>query len=439
MRKIQALALAATLLALGAAPFFSCGDGSSPNPSPTPTGSPSPTPTPLQNLSFAPAVSFGVSNRDFQTNTKILSVGDYNGDGKADIAALHGGINPSKVSLLLGQGNGNFTLLQDQVAGCCDVGRNANALAAADFDRDGVMDLAVVNETQGGNASTVVTLKWDGTKLVGTSTEFNLANIDLKGITIIPDPAGSDHPSIVVDAENQIAILDFVDFGIGIFDLLNEPAIDVPQHMASGDLNGDGRPDLAFVVNDGTDDEFFFWMANANGTFSAAGQKGSVDIGAEMDMRGIGIVDLNKDGKADVVLGAANKNKIIVLLSQGNGTFSPPQSFPTAAGSSDASGIAFADFNLDGNMDIVVANFFDTAFTDQQGSVTLFRGNGDGTFKAPINFPAGKFQGGMLGNEPRDVAVGDFNGDGKPDIALANGNDASGADRSVSILINTSN
>jgi hypothetical protein len=92
---------------------------------------------------------------------------------------------------------------------------------------------------------------------------------------------------------------------------------------------------------------------------------------------------------------------VSVLLGNGDGTFQAPQVL--TAPNLDADSVAVADFNRDGNLDIVTANF--------DGTVTVFPGNGNGTFQTPLNFPSGA-------NDPFALAVADFNGDGFPDLAV---------------------
>jgi hypothetical protein len=95
-----------------------------------------------------------------------------------------------------------------------------------------------------------------------------------------------------------------------------------------------------------------------------------------------------------------------VLLGQGDGTFLPAQSFPAGTGPRS---VAVGDFNGDGKLDLAVADY---GYYGNGQTVSVLLGNGDGTFQAAQSFPAG--------TAPNSVAVGDFNGDGKPDLAVAN-------------------
>jgi hypothetical protein len=106
------------------------------------------------------------------------------------------------------------------------------------------------------------------------------------------------------------------------------------------------------------------------------------------------------------------------LLGNGDGTFQAAQHFPVGRGSNS---VAVGDFNGDGRLDVVVTGWSDN---NGNGRVSILLGNGDGTFQAAQHFPVGR--------DPSSVAVGDFNGDGRLDLAVANRDYIQGT---VSILL----
>src|SRR5262249_46531292 len=98
---------------------------------------------------------------------------------------------------------------------------------------------------------------------------------------------------------------------------------------------------------------------------------------------------------------------VSVLLATKKGTFQPPQTIEIPG--QFISAMALGDLNRDGKLDVVTANF-PTSFPGT-GTVSVFLGNGDGTLQAPLNFSSGAVS-------PQGIAVGDFNHDGFPDLAI---------------------
>jgi dienelactone hydrolase len=117
--------------------------------------------------------------------------------------------------------------------------------------------------------------------------------------------------------------------------------------------------------------------------------------------------DLNADGKLDIILGAPGSGTANVLLGNGDGTFQAPASYTVGTSASSGYAIATGDFNGDGKLDFAIADSADSY-------LSVFLGNGDGTFQAAVNY--------TVGLNPTAVAVADLNGDGKLDLAVSNQN-----------------
>ena len=181
-----------------------------------------------------------------------------------------------------------------------------------------------------------------------------------------------------------------------------------PVSLISADFNGDGKPDLAVVNQDsGT---VSVLMNKGNGTFAAA-----VNYTGYSDPCSIASGDFNGDGKPDLAVVDGGSDSVGILLNNGNGTFTAGGNYDV--GSSPYSVVA-ADFNGDGQPDLAVANEGD----DTVG-VLLNNGDGTGSFAPQVAYD--------VGSEPDSVTAADFNGDGKPDLAVANY-----YDNSVSVLLN---
>src|SRR2546423_2725228 len=114
--------------------------------------------------------------------------------------------------------------------------------------------------------------------------------------------------------------------------------------------------------------------------------------------------DLNGDNRLDLVVANSLANSVSVLLGNGDGTFQPARNFDAGLGSGPI-WVLIVDVNGDGKPDILLAN-------QSRNAVGVLLGNGDGTFQPPMNFDT-------AGNLPESIAVGDFNGDGKLDVAVA--------------------
>jgi hypothetical protein len=194
--------------------------------------------------------------------------------------------------------------------------------------------------------------------------------------------------------------------------------------LAVADVNKDGKLDIVVTnfcgssggsCSDGTFPEgsVSVLLGTGDGTFEPAVWYDSGWEGASA----VAVADVNGDGKPDLLVGNCGPDGcdpsapgvVGVLLGNGNGTFQPPMTYPTASG---VTSIKAADVNLDGKLDLVVATW-GAGLGSIDGAVGVLLGNGDGTFQATVTADSGEAYAGSL-------AVADVNGDGKPDAIVTN-------------------
>jgi len=345
-----------------------------------------------------------------------VAVADLNGDGHLDLVVGNActsrwGCDPYEpdlgaVGVLLGKGDGTFQATVSYSSG----GYVSSAIAVGDLNGDGHPDLVIANECQNvyctiGGIS-VLLGNGDGTFQPAVNYDWNE---NAPASIAIADVNGDGYPDVIVgdgcptDICTGGAVGIFLGNGDGTF----QPAITYSTGgsyaaMAIGDLNGDGKPDLAMAIDTNT---VAVMLGNGDGTFQSPVDYGSGGSAADW----VTIGDVNGDGKPDLLV-ANGGGTVGVLLGNGDGTFQPAMSY--SAGSALA--IAIGDLNGDGHPDLAVADL---------GLVVLL-GNGDGTFQNPIGFKTGGIGGDC-------VAVADLNKDGRPDIVVGNW----GSD-SVGVLLN---
>jgi hypothetical protein len=299
------------------------------------------------------------------TGPSEAALADVNRDGKPDIVVSH--VGPDTVSVLLNNGDGTFQAPRDFTVGAFVQGGPSSLsglpnfhrdLAVADFNRDGIPDLAVANHDSG-----------DVSILLGRGD-------------------GTFAPQRRLDATAA------------------------PFALAAGDLNGDGIPDLAVVDSTGGPAHGVVLLGRGDGTFRPA-LPFSLPHGEEFRTNALSIADVNHDGKNDLVE-RDFLDGTVVLLGNGDGTFGPA----VKVQGNNGPGLAVADLNGDGNLDVATT-------LDFTNTVAYTLGNGDGTFQ-PTQQVA-------VGQTPVAVAVVDFGSavtlpdgstvlgppDGHPDLIVA--------------------
>ena len=347
-----------------------------------------------QTSLFSPQAKYGAASKNGPSG---IAVGDFNGDGKADLAVVNFG--DWNVYVLPGNGDGTFQAARSVYF--ASGGGFPWSIAAGDFNRDGKLDLAVSN--YGDNSLSVLLGNGDGTFQAPLTSPVGTNPAQVT----VGDFNGDGKLDLAVSsvANNTVAVL--LGNGDGTFlPPLIAPVGANPWYFAVGDFNGDGILDLAVSdygcpldCNSSPSSTVTVLLGNGNGTFRPAP---SLTVGN--GPAGVAVGDFNGDGKQDLAVANLNDNTLSVLLGNGDGTFQAPQTF-ASAGMTHPYFVAVGDFNRDGKPDLVVSNHL-------YATLSVLLSNGDGTFQAAQNF--------AVDNDPVYVAVSDFNGDSAPDLAVAN-------------------
>lgn len=390
-------------------------------------------------LSFAGPVSYNVGTvaDSFVPNAAPIGVvsADVSGDGKLDLIVAHRADN--SVYLLKGNGNGTFqTAIQIPVGGGIQ-----GDVFAGDFNHDGKLDLFLPGTN---NQAIVMIGNGDGTfKTAINSSSFAYSGYYPRGWSV----GDFNHdgnldvvctlPSTSTNTGRYMALLGN---GDGTFKpgIVGPAVLGYSRWVSTGDFNHDGNLDLAIADGQGTSGntanvELTILLGNGDGTFSLSAHYASpqfpdgTNTAATSNPEDVVVADVNHDGKLDAIESDYD-NTINVFLGNGDGTFqaargSEPGNYPRDVVPVDANG--------DGNIDLVVTNVginqggaLLAANGAEPGSLAILLGNGDGTFQAPVTYSTSVY--------PGWTAVGDFNGDGHPDLAVTQVLDG----HSVKVMLN---
>ncbi len=298
-----------------------------------------------------------------------IAVGDFNGDGNADLAIAN--LQGKNVSVLLGNGSGSFTAATGSPYA---VSSQPQTIAVGDFNGDGRTDIAVA--VSGGFGVSFVSI------LLNTSTSSATATF----ASAVNYATGSSNS---------------------------------PNAIAVGDFNGDGIADLPVANQDGI---VGVTLGKGDGTFPVSNASVKVlTVGGIPNA--IAAADYNLDGKADIAVsnrGVSGAASVSILLNTSPNTttlsFASAANYPLGTLNDDPLSIAAADFNRDGYPDLAIGNYYSSS--PNTVSVFLNTGAGSpGTFSEAMGSP---YTVGSSTNVLQDVIVGDFNGDGLLDIAALN-------------------
>jgi len=383
---------------------------------------------------FFPPVSYATGGY----NPISVAIADINGDGKPDMVVGNqcSGpdfcVSPGLVGVLLGMGNGTFQPAVTYASG----GSVLSAVAIADINGDGKPDLIAANECDVLGSCTeglVGVLLGNGDGTFQSPVMYATAGYRPKAVAVA-DVDGDGRRDLLVTnlcsvacnnilpPQGSVAVL--LGVGDGTFRSATTYASGgySPLSIAVADLNGDGRPDVVVpntcgsngnVINCPTPGVGAVLLGNGDGTFQTA----VLDDTGGMDASAVTVADVNEDGAPDLLiancggngcgLDGSSSGNVAVLLGRGDGTFQAA----VAYGAGGFFSITAGDTNSDGLLDIVATSF--SCPKTATGCVSVFRGNGDGTFRTVIDYDSG--------SRATAVSVGDANGDGVADLVATHG------------------
>jgi hypothetical protein len=315
------------------------------------------------------------------TNTAGIAVGDFNGDGRDDMAVVNQGPTGT-VTVLLGNADGTFQPGVSYAAGA-----NPADATAGDLNGDGKLDLVV-----GGSNVSVLLGNGDGT--FGAQTSYGIVGL---GVNSVKTGDFNNDGLLDVGTIAQGSASVYLGNGDGTLQApISTPVAGNNINLVVGDYDHDGNLDVA-TPNTASVGTINVLRGKGDGSFYAAASYAAFSAPVYL-----GEGDFNHDGYEDfVVPNSYAQTSMSVILNNGDGTYAPPHTYGIAQTGEE---IEVADFNHDGNDDFAVRGATE---------YMVHLGKGDGTFYPEVTYPA---SGGWFYHG----AQGDFNGDGAVDLAYPN-------------------
>jgi hypothetical protein len=326
-------------------------------------------------------------------NLESVALADFTSDGHLDLAAISGDGGP--LLIFRGEDNGGFLRLRSYSSFTSNLigSRDLAAIAEGDFNMDGNIDLAIVLDNSPSANREVQIYKGDGAGDFTATDVYPVQGGYYPSEVTVADFNGDGVPDIAVSGNGAVDIL--LGNGDGTFQSATSYAAGAYARIAVGDFNEDGK--LDFAVTDSDDSSLYIYTNRGDGTFG-----GPKSYSLTFKPSAIAAGDFNGDGKLDLAVGEAARQStagsIQILLGVGNGTFQPGALLN--AGYAPVTG----DFDGDGKLDLAVLTV--------QGLLEILFGNGDGTFTPGADS--------SIGQDTDFFAVADLNGDGAPDLLVPN-------------------
>jgi hypothetical protein len=319
------------------------------------------------------------------------AIADLDRDGRLDLVVAERGF--ASLAVLLGQGDGTFP---GPLVFPLGSGFDPAAFVVALLDADGAPDVAVVDA----EGDAVAVLRGAGGGSLALVGSFPLVPGSEPSAVVAADLDEDGALDLAVADRDRSSVTVLRGLGDGTFGSPDPFPIDPgfrPAALAVGDLDRDGRLDLAAAGAEGT---VAVLRGRGDGTLRDAWVSPAAS-GAPIEA--LAASDLDGDGVLDLVASGGTSGDVLVLLGAGDGTFGPTAAFPAGP---HPTALALADLDRDGAIDAATAIF-------GTGGVSVLLGRGDGTFGPALRF-------GAAGSGGAGIAVGDLDRDGAPDVACAN-------------------
>jgi hypothetical protein len=329
----------------------------------------------------------------YNSHPRYAAIGDFNNDKYLDIVVANS--DTDNVGILLGYGNGTFT---NQITYPTGSGSHPYSVVIGDFNKDNQLDIAVA---QFGTNSIGVFLG-DGNGSFASPISITLGSS--RPLSMVTGDFNNDNQLDIVVANygtsNIAILLGYNDGSFRIKSVYEMGYDSIPTSLAVADFNSDNQLDIA-VVNYGTS-TLAILLADGNGTFVMH----QYSTGNGSYPCSVAVGDFNRDNRIDIAIANYGTDNVGIFLGYGNGSFTNTIIQSTGSDSRPQF-IAVGNFNNDSKLDIIVANL-------GSNNVLVLKGNGNGTFSLVTTYST------EANSDPCSIAVGDFDNDNIPDVAITN-------------------
>ncbi len=346
-----------------------------------------------------------------KSNPSAISLSDFDGDGKQDIAAGGPSGSTTSFSIILNTGNATFAAPRAVATSPgTTFGISGTDVAVDDFNGDGRPDMAVSHSSQAGVPARVVILLNDASGGFTRPTPISYFPSTSLHRVVTADFNEDNKPDVAVAGTLGFPFTHMVSISLGNGDGTFAAPVNIsgvgqnPYDLAVAEFNNDGNLDIVVVSGS---QNYTILLGNGSGGFTVGS---SQSVGTRFDRVAVG--DFNGDSSQDLVITDFDDRRLVVLQNNGSGVFAVSQTFNLPG---RTSAVVVDDFNSDGKRDIAAATQVESfnAFLEE-GAISVLLGDGTGGFAAAVPYE--------ISSMPEDLLSRDLNGDGKRDLAVADRN-----------------